>query len=391
MTEHDSVLKILIPLLRFELTSERECSVKPEDLTPEILEALYRHSKNHDLAHMVGRALERLNLLDPSSQTTKNFNNKQFAALYRYEHMTYEASQIFRVLEENSIAYVPLKGAVVRELYPDKWLRTSCDIDVLIHESDLKKASEALRSELAYTEKERSYNEVSFISGSCIHLELHFNILANIPELDTLLSRVWEFAELEDGFKYRYHLTNEFFAFHLISHMLYHFIGGGCGIRSVCDIWLLKSKGLFNEEKLLEMFRNCNAEPFASAILYLSDVWFSDAEENELTVQMQRFILNGGAYGNTENRVFVQNVRKGNKFRYVTSRLVVPYGTLKHRYPILVKHKWMLPIYQVRRWFALFGKKERRRTLNELKKNSEINANQLEITADFLKKLGLNQ
>lgn len=44
---------------------------------------------------------------------------------------------ISNALESQQIEYILLKGAVIRDLYPQKWMRTSCDIDVLVHEDEL--------------------------------------------------------------------------------------------------------------------------------------------------------------------------------------------------------------------------------------------------------------
>ena len=43
------------------------------------------------------------------------------------------------VLNSAQIPFVPLKGSVIKNLYPDKWMRSSCDTDILVHENDLEK------------------------------------------------------------------------------------------------------------------------------------------------------------------------------------------------------------------------------------------------------------
>ena len=39
---------------------------------------------------------------------------------------------------------------------------------------------------------------------------------------------------------------------------------------------------------------------------------------------------------------------------------------LKNKYPVLKKHKWLTPVYQVRRWLALLSPKRMRRASREL-------------------------
>lgn len=47
---------------------------------------------------------------------------------------------ICSIFDKIKIAYIPLKGAVIRPYYPYDSMRTSCDIDILIHEEDLELA-----------------------------------------------------------------------------------------------------------------------------------------------------------------------------------------------------------------------------------------------------------
>ena len=42
------------------------------------------------------------------------------------------------------LIFIPLKGSVVRDLYPERWMRTSADIDLLIREDQEKTCEELL-------------------------------------------------------------------------------------------------------------------------------------------------------------------------------------------------------------------------------------------------------
>ena len=45
-------------------------------------------------------------------------------------------------LEKAQIPFVPLKGSVIRKYYPEAWMRTSSDIDVLVHKEDVEKTTD---------------------------------------------------------------------------------------------------------------------------------------------------------------------------------------------------------------------------------------------------------
>lgn len=106
------------------------------ELTDEELVKLYKLSKSHDLAHLVGDVLIKNDLIGDGEIKAK-FQKQIMLAVYRYEKINYELGRLRKVLNEAEIPFIPLKGSVIRQYYPEPWMRTSCDIDVLVHESDL--------------------------------------------------------------------------------------------------------------------------------------------------------------------------------------------------------------------------------------------------------------
>ena len=75
--------------------------------------------------------------------------------------------------------------------------------------------------------------------------------------------------------------------------MAKHFENGGCGIRPFIDLWILdhmKSIDLSARDVLLSQG---GLLKFAHASQTLSEVWFGGKEPNELSLQMQEFLLHG--------------------------------------------------------------------------------------------------
>ena len=122
----------------------------------------------------------------------------------------------------------------------------------------------------------------------------------------------------------------------------------------------------------------------------LSDVWFGGREADEITLQMQNFILHGGVYGSTDNRVAIQQKKKGGRFGYVLSRMFIPYAKLKRYYPVLEKHRWLMPIMQIRRWFMLLKPDVARMAKKEMAVNKKIERTEANVMNDFLESIGLN-
>lgn len=383
------IINMLFALLRSVLSPEELDKGLFEELDEEKLEILYKISKKHDIAHLVGTALDKAGLLS-GSDVSKKFAKQQFISVYRYENLKYELDRICATLEEANIPYIPLKGSVIRDLYPEPWMRTSCDIDVLVHEEDLDRAVSALVDALGYrAEEKREYHDISLFSESGIHLELHFNIKEKIEELDRVLERVWEYATpIEEGAQ-RHELSKEFFVYHTVAHASYHFIRGGCGIRPFLDLWLLNSKWDYDRQAVLDLCEASEIQCFFPAAETLSEVWFTGKEHNELTERMERYLLVGGAYGVRESVIATKQRVHGGKLGYARSIVFASYEQLRLKYPSL-KCKALTPIYQVRRWVDALLQRRAAGSIQRLKTNARLDKEKVNEIGSLMDELNLN-
>ena len=67
----------------------------------------------------------------PPADIASALEQKQLAAVFRYEQQ-YEFQRICAVLEQAEVSYIPLKGLLLRNCYPEGWMRTSGDLDLLV-------------------------------------------------------------------------------------------------------------------------------------------------------------------------------------------------------------------------------------------------------------------
>ena len=386
----DQTFQLLLALIRYDLFQIPLPVSEFSNVSEEILEQLYQLSDKHDLAHLAGDALYKNDLLPKDSPAAAKFQKAQVLALYRYTRMEHERKQIYTVFEKEGIPFVPLKGLVIRPLYPQPHLRTSCDLDILVHREDVTRASDVLVHQLNYrTDQTAQYHDISLFSPSDIHLELHFSIQEDMPRLDQFLSQVWTYASPSVQDQWEFRLTPEFFMFHHIAHMAYHFVSGGCGIRPLADLYLLRQKISFDETVLLQMCETCGLKTFYERIIELNKVWFENFVHNETTYQLQSYLLYGGVYGSMEHSLTVKQQQHGGKGKYILHRIFMPYRYLKTKYPILDKHKWLFPIMTVRRWFSLLSPSRRKRVAYELKKSSSLSSEEQESTLNLLSDLDL--
>lgn len=380
---NEQTTRLLFALIRSAVSGEPLTEEEKALYSEELLPALISVAKHHDVLHLVALGLKN-NALDHEN---REIETEMFKAVYRYERINHEQKRICAALGRNGIDYIPLKGAVIRQYYPKPWMRTSCDIDILVHEEDAERAAEQLCTAFGYKYEEKAYHDISLMSPNGVHLELHFSICETMENIDRLLSRCWEFSSQVS--EHEYCFVPEFFMFYHVAHIVYHFMYGGCGIRPMLDLWLLEKQISLDRNAYIELLKLCGIDRFAECLGELVTAWFGGGEHTSVTRQMESYILRGGVYGNVENMVTVQQQKRGGRFGYALSKIFLPYEKLRYHYPVLEKHRWLTPIMEVRRWGKLIFCGHAKRTLNELKLNSNVSKQEAEATRQFLSEIGL--
>ena len=383
-----TVEKVFFALICSEINGGELCEEIKNLITPEMQPVLFKISKQHDLAHLVGDALDKNGLLTDGSEAKKRFLQERNMAVYRYEQQQYELEQICAVLEGAEIPFIPLKGAVIRQYYPDPWMRTSCDIDILVKEEDLEPAIRELKEKLSYEESTRGSHDVNLFAPSGVHLELHFSLTESDGRWKSLLTDVWQ--KTLDGWQYYFVMSNQMFYLYHIVHMAIHMRTGGCGVKPFLDLWILKAKNFFDEDTLENLLRKGEISAFNKEAVKLSNVWFGGAESDGVSLALEQYILQGGVYGTIENRVAVQQAKKGGKLAYLLSRIFVDFHELSIKYPSLKKRKYLFPFYQMYRWFdLLIHKKSRQYTKVTIQSTRATTMEKLSSVEELMQKLGL--
>ena len=381
-------VELMMRLIKSELC-QSELGLNPEDkLTDEKLNKLYELSKHHDMAHIVGDAIERYKLAG-DSQITRKFQKRIFLAVYRYERMKHEYTRVCGLFEENGIPYLPLKGTVIRDLYPEPWMRTSCDIDILVHSEHLEPTVKMLTGS-GYEIHARGDNYVSLYTNGEVHIDLHFGVAKEefVSSANTVLADIWSYASAVHG-THKYVLSDEMFYFYHIAHMAKHFEQGGCGVRPFVDMWILNNRTDFDKAKREELLERGKILDFSKAAERLLGVWFDGDAPDILVKKMYDYVLGAGVYGTLKNRVLSVKAQKGGSVKYSLSRVFMPYKKMKLAYPVLEKHKWLLPFMWIHRLFKKLTVKEKSKAGDEMRALSAISKKEDREMAAMLKMLGL--
>ena len=314
-----------------------------------------------------------------------SFNKVQFKCMRLFILQNDALQKVEETLENANIQYVPLKGAVLRQLYPHPELRTCCDIDILVKEEDLEKAIISIKGNTDFKNEKRKFHDISMVNSD-VHLELHFSILENMHNIDKMLSRVWDYVVPDVGFRYKF--TTEFLIFHIIAHMSYHMVHGGLGIRHFIDLWLLRTKTVYNENEVKSMCRECNILIFYEKCCCLVDSWMTGLPiHNDLSI-FENFVINGGVFGNNQT-VLASRQREHRGLNYYYYRVFLSRSILEKVYPEIKDRPYLIPIYQIKRWFRLFNPRKRKLIRNEIANVRLMNAETINSFDKLLQELGL--
>ena len=396
----ESVIQTMINCIACEVCGRTE-KIALLEISAQFLTELYKLSKAHDVAHLVGDALNKCGVFENLpvginenerarvAKVKEKFDEQIFTAVYRYENINYELERLKETLEEGDIPFIPLKGSVIRKYYPEPWMRTSCDIDILTQDKDADNSAECLINSLHYRYEEKWQHDISLFSPSNIHVELHFKLLdSDFKQVKDLID-VWSSDEISLLSDSEYQMSKELFLLYHIYHTAKHFIHGGCGIKPFIDLWIMKNRVGFDEEKAQKMLQENGLLTFYECSTDLMNVWFENKEHDATTQEMENYILQGGVYGTLEQNLAMSQNKKGGKFRHLMSRIFLSYKDMAVYYPSLKKCPILFPFYQVRRWCRILFCGGRKAAMNEIKVNAGMDKAKVEAAKRLMQELEL--
>lgn len=352
-----------------------------EQLTDEFLVGLFKISNFHDLAHIVSYKLTKEGISLPES-----FIKKENLAKYRFGIHDFETERIKSEFEEEKVAYFILKGATIRSVYPEQYLRTSCDIDVLVKKEDVKKAEEIIIKKIGAKLLEEKQHDNLYQTESGVNIELHFS-LGYTENAKKLLNLAWKSGEKVFG-EYGLKMPDELLNAYLIFHMANHFKGGGCGVKVFMDLHLLRKNKGFNAKTGEEYIKEIGLDKFSEYAYALADYWFNGGESNQTITEMEKFVIGGGVYGTLQQKTQVESSKTDSN--YYKRRIFLPFAEMKSRYRKLEKYPILLPYYTLKRWFSLLSGRKRKVIKQEIKYKKNFTDDKLQQTDALLKELGIN-
>jgi len=376
-------------------------------------EALLRLANRHKVASMAAFALEGAKDALPPGQWARWLAVKE-NAVRRNLLFDAERERHLAWMEEKGIWYMPVKGILLKDMYPRYGMREMADNDILYDRSRADELCAYMAAD-GYDVKQfgRSVHD-SYYKPPVFNFEFHnylFNGTVNGGALEEYYLDVSERMIPTEGTRYGYHLSANDLYVYVTAHAFKHYDGSGTGFRTLADDYMFRKAeaaeldfayidgefekleiGLFAKRlralsgHLLAPYKCANAGAAAEREDKPERAIPDAAEPKPAAREAVReridalspgerdvfgFMLSSGVYGTVEHRVekdllTVQGeageVTAETKRRYKLYRLFPSRAHMEKAVPFAEGRPWLLPaayVYQILR--AVFA---RRKALN---------------------------
>lgn len=323
----------------------------------------------------------------------------QFSELATFKNISvsqnqlYALEQIYKAFDENEIDYMPLKGSVLKFVYPKPEMRPMGDADILIKNEQTEKIN-AVISNLGYVKNESHKGDYDTVwdKKGVLHLELHWNIVSPINRVYyKYFQSGWQFARKENNDSRKYEMAPEDNLVYLFTHFANHYRYGGIGIRHLTDfyIFIMKNSGLDNK-KIESALSEMGLLQFYKNVLNTADVWFNGKNSTEITDFITDKIFSSGSYGTRAAHNVSSEIRiSGAKGKHRLIKKIFPARSdMEHNFPIVKKHPILIPFLWVFRWVrALLFR--RKKIKSEYDNTKNVSSLQIDKYSEELKYVGL--
>lgn len=340
---------------------------------------LYRVCKFHSLTAIVSVALESTGLSED------NWKQDLSKSIRKTIMLDVERKKICDFLEENGIWHMPLKGVVLKEMYPQIGMREMADNDILYDSTYQDKLFQFMSENGYYAENVGKFHHDTYLKPPVLNFEMHTSLYNEIYDkrIAEYYSCIKDRLIKDSGKEFSYHFSDEDFYIYMIVHEYKHYKSGGTGLRSLLDtyIYLHEKSDSLNRKYISEELKKLGIEDFETKSRQLSMKLFSSSPiDKELSNNEKKLLecyINSGTYGTMGQYVqnafddFCENSGSKSKLKYIWHRIFPPMTIYKVCFPFFYKHKILLPVGWVYRLIRGIFKK-RNKVKCELKYLSDL-------------------
>lgn len=314
---------------------------------------LFDVSSKHQLSSIVGQTLQSVDASDPSF-------DKAVAAAQRNDILfDNELKIVISKLESEGIWYMPLKGTVLKDLYPRFAMREMCDVDLLFDSSradDVKRIMESLDFK---TVSFGDINDDDYRKPPVLNFEMHRMLFCNRHDrrlYDYYLDVKKKLIKDTDS-NYGFHFSPEDFYIFMIAHEFKHYSTGGTGLRSLLDTYVYLNSNQLDMDYVETEISKLRISVFEKQNRVLAIKVFKGESLIDEEQKMFDYIASSGAYGILSHKVVNEIERAGKgKLHYIFYRVFGPISKddpkrehFRKRYYKFYKYPVLLPFLPIYR------------------------------------------
>ncbi|MCQ2386111.1 MAG: nucleotidyltransferase family protein, partial [Clostridia bacterium] len=259
-----------------------------------------------------------------------------------------------RAFAEKGISFCPVKGMLLKNLYPSPDMRIMGDADILIKMEEYPAVCSVMTA-LGFREltAHESNHELPWRHVSGLKVELHKALLP--PEGCIGGTYYRDSFRLVKGNA----LSEEDHFVYLVAHFASHFFHRGAGARFILDFFVyLNAYPDMDMAYVREQLEVLGLLKFFGHLEKLLAVWFGGEESDPVTDAWTEVLLSCAVFGKREfNHAFTAaKVQSGHRFPKLYLALRAAFPTVaesRYRYPFLQKAPFLLPVAWVMRFFRV--------------------------------------
>lgn len=330
------------------------------------MELLYRAAERHQLTALTAYGLRRLGL--------ENEAFKVAAAKAKRKDLLFgtEFKRLTGQLADAHIPYMPLKGMLLRELYPLPWLREMSDIDIWFDETAQERVRDLmLRAGYEIKHYGKTNHDV-YRKPPFYLVEMHRALFdSNVYPVPYRYFQSKTYA-VSGHSPYLHEMTADEMYVYLIAHAHIHYISAGTGLRTLVDlhVFLKRYENRLDFTTIHGELEALGMAEFEAEARALSQKLFAPQTLSEKERSVLDYYIFSGTHGNytqfLQNRMDHGGVDGSvkSKLRYLGSRFAVPARDIR-QHPFYSKHPRMVWLMQLSRPFRIFA--HPKKTFHELK------------------------
>lgn len=224
----------LIELIRAALT-DTEPGPMPEGVTPK---GLYQMAKKHSVDCIAYSGAVKIPG-EGIDDFKEKWNQRSMQCAMQGIVQLAERSKLYKAFSDAGIRILPLKGCLIKEMYPRQEYRQMADLDILIDDKNAA-AVKKIMEDLGYesTGEFGTWNHDEYLKKPWCNVEIHRDMLPQKIQNAKKYKDIWERTYEEEPGSGIYKLIWDDFYIYMLEHFAKHFREGGSGIRSIMDIYV---------------------------------------------------------------------------------------------------------------------------------------------------------